>query len=373
MPKSQQPLYSVIKNELQIKIDKGDYLPDQQLPTENELSSLYSVSRITTRRALEELERDGYIYRVQGSGSFVKGSGPASIRRKNPPAEGEGKIISMILPHQDERAMFGYIRGASDYLNLHGYYLSIHTSESDPVQELQQLESVIDRGSSGVILYPLDDLSSFEMLNRLYLQDYPVVTIDKEIANMPIPSVVSDNFGGVYSSVCKLIDWGHRRIAFLTSVDIEAVSSVRSRYFGYCQAMKDRGIPISPKWVKLGAKKETRHTGSQVFFHQLLESYRAEGVTAVQVENDLIAVQLLLYATGMGIQVPKELSIFGFDNNPITEHLHVPLSTIDQNFDEIGRLAAEILLDRLEHGEVLAGKQVVPVRLIERSSVALLV
>lgn len=371
--KSQKPLYSVIKDELQSKIDQGDYQPDQQLPTENELSSLYSVSRITTRRALEELEREGYIYRIQGSGSFVKRAEAAPERQTPAPlsfAEVEpGPIISMILPHLDEGAMVGYIRGASDYLNRLGYHLSVHTSNSDPALEEELLESMPGRGSSAVILYPLNDSCSFERLNRLYLMDFPIVTIDKEMSGMPIPSVVSDNFGGVYEAVSRLIDLGHRRIAFFSNAAIESVSSVRSRYFGYCKAMKDRGVPILPELVRLGANKELKAAGKTAFFSGLLNGYRENGITAVQVENDLIAVQLLLYAQQLDMRIPDDLSIFGFDNNPICEMLHIPVATVGQNYDEIGRTAAELLIRRLRQGQAGTGQHVVPVSLIERKSV----
>lgn len=72
LTKDNKPLYRVMMDELKSKISSGLYPSEAQLPTEAELSTAFGVSRITTRRALEELERDGFIYRVKGSGSFVK-------------------------------------------------------------------------------------------------------------------------------------------------------------------------------------------------------------------------------------------------------------------------------------------------------------
>ncbi|NBD27424.1 GntR family transcriptional regulator [Paenibacillus glycinis] len=367
MSKQQKPLYSVIMDELKKKIERGDYKPDDQIPTEYELSTLHGVSRITTRRALEELERAGDIYRIQGRGTFVRGYHRDSNEARTVES---GKVVSMILPHDEESGMIRYIRGASDLLNDHGYYLSIHHSGYDVHHERTLMESIRDRGSSAIILYPFDDRSNFEILNQFCLSEYPIVTIDKYIEGMPICGVVSDNFGGVYRSVSRLIESGHRNIAFLSGVSIESASTVRERYFGYCRALKDHGRPLQDGLVKLGARTDSLAIGSEPFFHNLLAFYRASEVTAVQVENDLIAASMLKYALELGIRVPEDLSIFGFDNNPITQHLGTPISTIDQNFYEIGRKAAELILEWLEKGTKPAGRVVVPVTLVERSSTA---
>ncbi|VTR33137.1 Arabinose metabolism transcriptional repressor [Actinobacillus pleuropneumoniae] len=108
------------------------------------------MSRITTRRALEELERDGFIYRVKGSGSFVKPRQRGQEQR----SVGTEKMISLILPSEDDRGTMGYIRGASDWLNANGYYLSIHQSDYDSQKERDLLEMLTRKGIAAIILYP---------------------------------------------------------------------------------------------------------------------------------------------------------------------------------------------------------------------------
>lgn len=366
LTKDNKPLYSVMMDELKSQIVSGRYPPESQLPTEAELSSAFGVSRITTRRALEELEREGLIYRIKGSGSFVKPRSRGLEGRE----EGTGKMISLILPSEDDRGTMGYIRGASDWLNANGYYLSIHQSDYDSQKERDLLELLTRKGIAAIILYPRNDQTNYDILHRLTLEDYPIITIDKYFDSLPLGAVVSDNFSGSYQAVSRLIELGHRRIAFLTAVSIESTSSVRDRYFGYCQALKDHGIPLDSRYIWLNMKNYREQVGVERFYNELLDTYRAEGITAVQTENDLIAANLLNLCLDRGIRIPEDISIIGFDNNPVTEHVIIPLTTVEQNFYEIGRQAAEIIVNWLEMGKQASGKILVPVKLVERGTTA---
>ncbi|MEF3306732.1 LacI family DNA-binding transcriptional regulator [Paenibacillus sp. GYB003] len=365
MTKDSKPLYSLIVDELKKQISSGDYKPEDQLPTEADLGARFGVSRITTRRALEELERDGYIYRIKGSGSFVK-----SIRRS--PSDGRsdaaGSMVSLILPTEADRGTMGYIRGASEWLNANGYYLSIHQSDYDSQKERSLLETLAKDGIAAIILYPRNDLSNYDVLHRLYLYEYPIVTIDKYYDSLPLVSVVSDNFDGTYKAVSRLVELGHRKIGFLSGFSIESTSSVRDRYFGYCQALKDHGIPVDSRHVRLHMRPYRDEVGVDRFYAELLESYLSDGITAVQTENDLVAANMLNRFLDAGLRIPNDFSIVGFDNNPVTEHLIVPLTTVEQQFYEIGRKAAEIIVDWLNGTKPAPEKVLVPVKLLERGT-----
>lgn len=359
-------LYSKIVEEMKAKIASGEYKPDEQLPTEAELTERFGVSRVTSRRALEELEKLGYIYRIQGSGSFVK---PLSRLHAEQQGDRVGKMVSLILPEEDDRGAMGYIRGASDWLNRHGYFLSVHQSNYDNSKERKLLEELPRRGVSAIIYYPRTP-SHFDVLHKLALEDYPLVTIDKSFESLSIGSVVSDNFDGTYQAVSHLIALGHRRIGFLSSVSIESTSSVLDRYFGYCQALKDGGISVDSRFVHLDARVMIEERGRERFFEELLQLYINEGITAVQTENDLVAASLLNSCLDAGLRVPQDLSIIGYDNHALAEHVAVPLTTVEQNFYEIGRRAAEMVVSWLEQAAVCRDKITVPVKLVRRESAA---
>ena len=363
-----RPLYQVILDDLKEKIETGYYAPEAQLPTEVELAEQYGVSRITSKRALIELERDGMIYRKRGSGSYVKPrEEPEPVRQDE--IRSAGPIISMILPYMATSEL-EYIKGAADYLDSKGYYLSIHNSNWSKEKEKELLVRLPRSGINGIILYPLSTISNVETVNALSSNGYPLVTVDQYFDKLNVSSVVSDNYSGGYMTASRLIELGHERIAFVSSISIEYRSSVRDRYLGYCQAMKDHRIAIDPELVYTDFYRDVNDSNAREFYQSMLASLLAKRATAIQAEHDLLAADLLKNALESGIGVPSELSIFGFDNHEISGHVEVPLTTVAQNFYHLSRKAAELIVDIIENRNTGHQMIKIPVTMIERQSTA---
>lgn len=361
----------IILEDLKARILNGEFKADQQLPTEVELAEQSGVSRITSKRALIELEREGLIYRKRGSGSYVKKqdnehklpefTAMHSMSNPNP-------IISMILPYLATNEL-EYIQGASEYLDSKGYYLSIHYSNWDKNKEKELLLRVPKIGSRGIILYPMSTMINIDVLNALYWNNYPLIMIDQYIESLPVTSVVSDNLEGGYQATKKLIDLEHKRIAFISSISIEYRSSVRDRYQGYCKALRDHHLPVDPELIITDFYEEAdEQEDKNAFYKSMISRLMNIGVTAIQVEHDHLAVDLLRSALDMGIRVPDQLSIVGFDDHMISRLVEVPLTTISQDCKEIGRRAAELIVQQIQSPDKAAQQITVPVRLIERGS-----
>lgn len=367
-----KPLYMIIMDDLKTKILNGEFKADQQLPTEVELAEQSGVSRITSKRALIELEREGLIYRKRGSGSYVKKQENENYLPDNHAMNANSNpnpIISMILPYLATNEL-EYIQGASDYLDSKGYYLSIHNSNWDKNKEKELLLRVPKIGSSGIILYPLSTISNIDVLNALYWNDYPIVMVDQYIESLPVTSVVSDNTEGGYLAAKKLIDLGHERIAFVSSISIEYRSSVRDRYQGYCKALRDHQLPVDPELVITDFYREADEHSSNQFYKSMVSRLLELGVTAVQAEHDHLAVDLLRSAIEMGVRIPEQLSIVGFDDHMISRLVEVTVTTIAQDSSEIGRRAAELIVQQIENREKKAQQVTIPVTLVERDSTA---
>lgn len=347
MPKDVRPLYSRIYKDLKNKIESGEYKVEEQLPTENDLAEMHGVSRITSKRALIELERDGLIYRKRGSGSFVK-----RIDNRTPPAISESKIISMILPYAASNSLLAYIHGATEYLDDKGYYLTIHSSNWSTEKEKELIYSLPKRGISGIILYPVSTLKNLDAVYSLYMNGQPIVTIDQYYDNVPVGSVTSDNFKGGYMATSKLIELGHRSIAFISSINLQYRTSVRDRFYGYCKALKDADIPIDGEIVVDDFMEIYESPEKLNFIQSLIDRLLDRGVTAIQAEHDHLAVDLVRTAIERNVAVPKELSIVGFDNHEISANIEIPITTITQNFYEIGKQAAAMLVDQINNGNV---------------------
>lgn len=372
MLSGEKPLYSQIIEILRERIASGEYVTDQQLPTEIELAEQFGVSRITSKRALIELEREGLIYRRRGSGSFVKKrEGLRKTGEEQVQSSASNRIISLIVPYVSSNNLVGYIPGVASCLESKGYYLSIHSSDWRSEKEGDFLKTLPKRGSSGIILYPVSTQRNLEIVHALHSNGYPIVTLDQYYTNIPMTSVVSDNQSGGYMAASKLLELGHTRIAFLSTIGIQYRSSVRDRFFGYCKALSDNGIPLETDLIfsDLPPEAEGDPVRKRAFYKSLLQKMLEMNITAIQAEHDLVAYDCLKAALDLGISVPGELSIVGFDNNrELLAHSDIPLTTVEQDYGEIGRRAAMALIDQLETGNHERGRQEVPVKLIARQS-----
>jgi DNA-binding LacI/PurR family transcriptional regulator len=359
-----KPLYYRIYQDLKEKIETGEYKPDDQLPTEIELAEMHGVSRITSKRALIELEREGLIYRKRGSGSFVK-----RPEQRQFPEVTRSQIISMILPYVAANGLLGYIQGATDYLDSKGYYLTIHSSNWSEQKEREFLQQLPQRGASGIILYPVSTQTNQEDVFSLYLKQYPIVTIDQYYDNIPIGSVTSDNFKGGYLAASNLIALGHRRIAFVSSIPLLYRSSLRDRFFGYAKALQEAGIPIDDEIIVHDPLDRLKPGERARYVQDMVDRLVEKGTSAIQAEHDHLAVELVRAAAELNIKVPDDLSIVGFDNHEISANIEIPVTTVNQDCYEIGKQAAALIMSQIEQGLAAEPKKtVVDVKWIARQS-----
>lgn len=361
-----RPLYEVIYEQLKQQLEDLTYKPGQQLPTEAELTERFGVSRITVKRALDELERIGYIDRIRGSGSYVK-----EWRNDDAlPNRVMEKMIAFILPSEGASGLSEYVVGAAQELERRGYYLSLHATNENTLKERELLESLPKKGVKGIIFYPINARANIDAVYTLYMSGYPILTIDKYYEGLPIASVVADNFAGGYKAASELLKLGHERIGFVSSVSLESASSVMNRYLGYCQALKEYGIGHDAELVQLDFIAEIGELGETLFYERLVHRYVQLGATALQAENDHVAIKLITAAIHAGLRVPEQLSVVGFDNNELAAHVELPLTTVEQQFKEIGRKAAEMIYEAIENSKPLNQKVEVPVRWVPRDSTA---
>lgn len=362
-----KPLYQQILEYLREKITSRQLLPGQQLPTEFELAEQFGVSRITSKRALEELEKEGYIYRKRGHGSFVS---PSVIKTAN---NGIGKVVSIIFPyHSAEGWVMTYIKGAMDYLNPRGYFLSIHCTGGE--NERDYLNQLTLDGVGGIIYYPSSTVKNIDILTTLCMNNYPVVTIDKYFDGIPLSHVVSDNFNGEYMLVKHMVELGHRRIAYVCADTINNKSSLRDRYLGYCKALKDHGLEIDQEIIFLDYytrmiefKEESKQ---KEFLREKLKSMIDSGVTAMLAENDVEAITIYKILTEIDVKIPQQVSLAGFDNIELLKHFELPLTTINQNFYEIGKRAAQLVVKSIEEKSYKYVREIIPVELIKGETTA---
>jgi DNA-binding LacI/PurR family transcriptional regulator len=178
-----------------------------------------------------------------------------------------------------------------------------------------------------------------------------------------------DNFGGGYRAVEHLIILGHSRIAFLhqSGAGIKT-SSVRDRYLGYRKALKDYDFPFEEAWVASLEDENTSPEEKSIPASCVRYLQRSDRPDAIFAANDLVATGLISAAASLGVRVPDELAVVGFDNLSIAAHIHPSLTTINQPRVDIGVRAAQLLIDRIEGKDGPPESIVLPTNLVVRDS-----
>lgn len=212
-----------------------------------------------------------------------------------------------------------------------GYSVLMGNTEDDPDREAEYFDMLDDGHADGMIL----------MTGKLPTEargDLPVVVALEMIAGTAYPHVVIDNEAAGRAATQHLIDLGHRRIAHVTGPLPDGMSAGRLR--GYRAAMAEAGLPVPDGYV---ARGDYSLRSGQAACRALMAL--PEPPTAIFAASDEMAYGIIGVLGGMGLSVPAEVSVMGFDDLFLSEAFQPPLSTVCQPRAEIGRKAMTVLID----------------------------
>lgn len=364
MPKDQtRLLYQMIEDDILLRIKNHQFQYDKPICTEKSLSEQYGVSRITSKRAIEDLEKQGILYRKRGVGSFVRRipttMEPASQGDPAPDDHSNERTIPVILPFAvNQGGFFRIVEAATERLEGANVHLAVHICEPVPHKMRSLLLRLYSQDVDSLILYPSGNEMYLDILNMFAVHDKRVIILDKRHDIGYLSSVVCDNYGGGYTLTRHLIDYGHRRIAYISRFSPSEMSSLSDRFSGFTQCMKDYGLDVPPEHVKLSVNPNYH------MLKHIINGLYKSGVTAIECENDEVAFNVYMCCLGLSIQVPGEMNITGFDNIEWAVTGSAQITSIDQNFAVIGETVAELILS----GDASPVNKTVPVDLVPRAS-----
>ena len=341
-----KPKYEIIKEALLARIHAGDFSFDESFCTEKMLSEQHHVSRITAKRAIEDLEQQGILYRKRGVGSFVSRSlSPVSKTTDAP------KMISLLLPFATTQGNISEAIGSlSAVLAECGYFLSIHVTGSSSPKERTTLELLRSQNIAALVYYPKRDNIHLEKLNDFMFSGCPIVIVDKQTDCPYLNNVVCDNYDGGRQAARHLLGQGHRNIAFFTAAPLSETSSVRDRFAGFLHEMKAAGIAPDPHQLVTCCEElsdDATLSTKRTPFQQKLLAMHSDGITAIIAENDRIAELIFLACRTIGLRIPEDLCLCGFDDTNVSRSLGI--TSIHQDFAGIGREVGRILLSALKN------------------------
>ncbi len=287
----------------------------------------------------------------------------AAVRRPARPGYTIGLVIKEIdNPYYMEIAAAAIAEGRA-----HDCTVLVASSEGDPAMEREAVRRLCDQGIDGLLVVPvLDPGADIGHLFELRRRNFPVILLE-EVRGVRAGLVDIENVEGSRAAVEHLLALGHVRIAHLAGPEYsmhsrERIEGVHRAFAGTPHALADDAI------VRAGAHLEDGHRAGLALFGGAAPHERP---TAVTCYNDLVALGLLRALRDLGLAVPRDVSVIGFDDLRLLDWLDTPLDTVHVPTGEMGRRATAILLRHLaERTPVDAVREILPGRLVLRGSSA---
>jgi len=266
------------------------------------------------------------------------------------------KLIGIIVPEIGDDFFAAILSGMQEASEELGYNLLVCQSNESKKKENQLVKSLIACNVEGILIAPSKETHNINFLKGLPALGKHAVIFDRIIDQEVFPHISFDDEQGGYLGGKYLIASGHEKLLFIGLS--QALKNGVARLSGYNKALGESGLPNCT-----ASFLDTDGTASEI-----LDRHWQEGVyDAVACYNDLIGAQVIAHFNEIGVKVPQEVSVLGFDNRPLCEYTFPRLSSIEHSTNKMGRMAVTTLLDLLNETESEA-LDIAP-KLVERNSV----
>lgn len=317
--------------------------PNERLPSRTTLAIKYNAARTTVERAISELIGEGALYARDGSGTYV-----ASKTNLEPVHWG------LVLPDIMHDTYPGILRGVEDAANECGINVIVCNTDNQTAKQAHYIQKLIQSGVRGMIIVPaIIGATDLELIKKLASLRIPFVCCNRGIEGIEAPRVVSNNFYGAYLAVRHLCESGRRYIAYLSnpqySVSLE-------RYQGYLSALSESQRETREEFVMFEPAFDLAHAGYDNMQRLLALSPRPDAVFCF---NDRIAKGAYRAIEEAGLRVGADIALAGYDNTHICEQLPVKLTSVKFRTYEIGRKAAQLLIEMMNSTRVPYNQMIV--------------
>jgi len=235
-------------------------------------------------------------------------------------------------------------KSVEDTANKFGYNVILCNGDDNPEKELKYLKVLKSNRVDGIILTPTG--KNAEYVNWLIESGTKVVLLDRLINGVDCDAVLVDNEIGAYNAVKHLTNQGYRKIAIINGYTDRTTG--RGRLNGYLKALREAGIPKDNNLIKIGNFK--KRSGINLARELLESSNRPE---AIFISNLDMTLGALITIKEIGIKIPDDIGIVGFDDSDWSLILNPPLTVVSQPVYSLGSTAAEMLIGKIENKETL--------------------
>jgi LacI family transcriptional regulator len=273
--------------------------------------------------------------------------------------QGKTNTLGLVLPDSANPFFAEISRSIEDEAFKKGYSVFLCNTELDTQRELFYVDVLSKKQVDGIIFVAAGD--QVDSLDFLRSRNMPVVLIDRDLPNVEVDAVLSDNQLGGFLATRHLLDLGHTRIACIAGPS--SITPSAERIIGYRRALEEAGLSYDENLILRGDYHA--QSGLEVTHSILKMDPRPTAIFAL---NDLMALGALRAAAEAGCSIPKDLAVVGYDDLEIAHFTNPPLTTIAQPKKEIGAQAVHLLVDRMSQRNRPPSRLVLAPELIIRRS-----
>ncbi|MGJ3238033.1 MAG: LacI family DNA-binding transcriptional regulator [Anaerolineae bacterium] len=363
-------LHVQLHNALRQLIVSGRWQQGERIPSEPQLARHLNISRSTVRIALQKAEVEGLITRAAGRGTFVS---------YNPTERSNTGFIGYVTRSFHNEIHRVLLSSVETELRSEGYNV-IFSNAIDNQEEVTVLKQLLQDNIRGLVLWANANITDGQrsILREYQASNIPIVYIDRFVDSILSDFVGCDNRGGTQALMQHLIELGHRHIVYLKH-NTNNLFPVDERFRTYESIVHQYNLHSYDVWkVNSPNRDEFYETDifqlledqNEVFTRQITDLIQQTqpAPTAIVCVNDALAILTMRAIRSMGLNVPQDISVVGFDDLSLAAYLDIPLTTVSQNAHQIGIEAAQILLERLDGSSKAHQHITVPTRLQIRMS-----
>ncbi|HXQ81973.1 MAG TPA: LacI family DNA-binding transcriptional regulator [Opitutaceae bacterium] len=297
--------------------------------------NISTVSRTINQTGKIGLKTQERVRRVMSEMNYK----PNRVARRLRTREGKSNLLGLVIPNIQNPFFADLARGVEDVAYENDFAVLLCNYDEDPTREQFYLDILQAESVDGIILPPIHENDAAVL--QVVRNGTPIVCVDRSLSSAALDKVEVDNRRGSFEAVEYLIGLGHRNIGFIGG---PADSSTgRERLAGYNAAHEKAGVPIKTQYVRFGDYKPG--SGRRLAEELLSEP---DPPTALFVCNCLMTVGALGTVYEMGLHIPDQIAIIGFDELPLASVFNPPLTVVRQPAYEVGKCAAELMIKRLD-------------------------
>jgi LacI family transcriptional regulator len=317
--------------------------------------SIATASRVVNESEFVAARTRARVQRVMARLGYQPNRVARRLRQRN----GRRQLLGMIIPEIENPHFAEIVRGVEDAAYLRRFAVMLCNSDDDAAKQQFYIDILRAESVDGVIVPPIHDCD--QTLLAAMATGLPLVAIDRRLDHPDVDSVLVDNRRGVRLAVEHLLQRGYASIAHIAGPSQNFTS--REREEEWAATLATHGISVPAEYLWRG---DNQRAGGAAGAEALLALRRPP--RAIFVCNNLMAIGALEIIYRRGLAVPDDIAVVAFDDPPWAQALRPALTTVRQPTREMGRVAVELLLDRLDEPAAPGRKVLLTPELITRDS-----